>query len=100
MVQEIGLTSSATENASPSRQPVDPEPSCRSRMYVRNVVRPMHVQRSFLTHTINSFTSSVYGATLLITITGFAWAIATWAPFSLVSQANFITMGLCSHVYS
>lgn len=38
VVQEIGLTSSATKNASPSRQPVDPEPSRRSRMYVRNVV--------------------------------------------------------------
>jgi len=33
------------------------------------------------------FTSSVYGATLLITITGFSWAIATWAPFSLLGEA-------------
>lgn len=32
-----------------------------------------------------SFTSTVWGATLLITVTGFSWAITQWAPFSLVS---------------
>ena len=31
-----------------------------------------------------SFTHSVTGATILITITGFSWAITQWAPFSLV----------------
>ncbi|PFH53502.1 hypothetical protein AMATHDRAFT_54630 [Amanita thiersii Skay4041] len=32
-------------------------------------------------------TSSVFGASLLITITGFSWAITQWAPFSLLAEA-------------
>ncbi|KIL68411.1 hypothetical protein M378DRAFT_120453 [Amanita muscaria Koide BX008] len=32
-------------------------------------------------------TSSVFGATLLITFTGFSWAITQWAPFSLLGEA-------------
>jgi solute carrier family 45 protein 1/2/4 len=32
-------------------------------------------------------TSSVFGASILMTITGFSWAITTWAPFSLLSEA-------------
>ncbi|KAF8627150.1 hypothetical protein AX17_006367 [Amanita inopinata Kibby_2008] len=32
-------------------------------------------------------TSSVFGATMLITITGFSWAITQWAPFSLLGEA-------------
>ncbi|KAJ3711362.1 hypothetical protein C8R42DRAFT_596009 [Lentinula raphanica] len=33
------------------------------------------------------FTSSVAGGTLLITITGFSWAITQWAPFALLGEA-------------
>ncbi|KAF9463203.1 major facilitator superfamily domain-containing protein [Collybia nuda] len=33
------------------------------------------------------FTNSVTGATILITITGFSWAITQWAPFSLLAEA-------------
>ncbi len=36
------------------------------------------------THTAFSFTSTVTGATLLITATGFSWAIIMWAPLALV----------------
>ncbi|KAF8631680.1 hypothetical protein AX15_002265 [Amanita polypyramis BW_CC] len=32
-------------------------------------------------------TSSVSGATLLITITGFSWAVSQWVPFSLLGKA-------------
>jgi len=39
------------------------------------------------------FTSSVFGATWLIAITGFSWAIAQWAPYSLVKR--FIDNFLC-----
>lgn len=37
-----------------------------------------------------SFTDSVFGATLLVTITGFSWAITQWAPFSLVRNDLFL----------
>ncbi|KAK0194177.1 sucrose transporter [Armillaria mellea] len=33
------------------------------------------------------FTSSVKGATILITVTGFSWAIVQWAPFALLGEA-------------
>ncbi|KAJ3761600.1 hypothetical protein EV360DRAFT_37460 [Lentinula raphanica] len=33
------------------------------------------------------FTSSVAGGTLLITVTGFSWAITQWAPFALLGEA-------------
>ncbi|KAJ2923915.1 hypothetical protein H1R20_g13179, partial [Candolleomyces eurysporus] len=33
------------------------------------------------------FVHSVWGATILITITGFSWAITQWAPFSLLAEA-------------
>ncbi|KAF8994064.1 major facilitator superfamily domain-containing protein [Cyathus striatus] len=33
------------------------------------------------------FTESVFGATILITVTGFSWAITQWAPFSLLAEA-------------
>lgn len=39
---------------------------------------------AFLLLTIASFTNSVTGATILISTTGFSWAITQWAPFSLV----------------
>lgn len=38
-----------------------------------------------LTRYPSSFTSTVWGATVLITVTGFSWAITQWVPFSLVS---------------
>ncbi|KAF8056981.1 major facilitator superfamily domain-containing protein [Lyophyllum atratum] len=37
------------------------------------------------------FTDSVGGATVLITITGFSWAITQWAPFSLLAEAILTT---------
>jgi len=33
------------------------------------------------------FTHSVWGTTIIITITGFSWAITQWAPFSLLAEA-------------
>ncbi|KAF6760581.1 sucrose transporter [Ephemerocybe angulata] len=33
------------------------------------------------------FTHTVWGATVLITVTGFSWAITQWAPFSLLAEA-------------
>ncbi|KAK0205153.1 major facilitator superfamily domain-containing protein [Desarmillaria ectypa] len=33
------------------------------------------------------FTSSVKGATFLITVTGFSWAVVQWAPFALLGEA-------------
>ncbi|KAG5644844.1 hypothetical protein DXG03_007572 [Asterophora parasitica] len=33
------------------------------------------------------FTNSVAGATILISVTGFSWAITQWAPFSLLAEA-------------
>ncbi|KAF5324984.1 hypothetical protein D9619_009553 [Psilocybe cf. subviscida] len=33
------------------------------------------------------FTHSVWGATLIITVTGFSWAVTQWAPFSLLAEA-------------
>ncbi|KDQ54087.1 hypothetical protein JAAARDRAFT_410743 [Jaapia argillacea MUCL 33604] len=33
------------------------------------------------------FTSSVAGATILMSLTGFAWAITQWVPFSLLGEA-------------
>lgn len=33
------------------------------------------------------FTDSVAGASLMITITGFPWAVAMWAPFSMLATA-------------
>ncbi|KAJ3515315.1 hypothetical protein NLJ89_g1827 [Agrocybe chaxingu] len=33
------------------------------------------------------FTQSVWGATLIVTVTGFSWAITQWAPFSLLAEA-------------
>ncbi|KAK7049408.1 hypothetical protein VNI00_006009 [Paramarasmius palmivorus] len=33
------------------------------------------------------FTTSVAGATLLIAITGFSWAVTQWAPFALLGEA-------------
>ena len=35
-----------------------------------------------------SFYSSVAGATLFTTLTGFSWSIIQWAPFSLVGQCT------------
>lgn len=43
------------------------------------------------------FTHSVTGATILITITGFSWAITQWAPFSLLAEA-ILTEPAPSHV--
>lgn len=37
-----------------------------------------------------SFTSSVVGASFLITVTGFSWAVTQWAPFALVSQHQLV----------
>ena len=36
------------------------------------------------TYDKTSFTKSVTGATIIITITGFSWAVTQWAPFALV----------------
>ncbi|KAJ8507140.1 hypothetical protein ONZ45_g10460 [Pleurotus djamor] len=33
------------------------------------------------------FTGSVFGATVLMAITGFSWAVTQWAPFSLLAEA-------------
>ncbi|KAF9525301.1 major facilitator superfamily domain-containing protein [Crepidotus variabilis] len=33
------------------------------------------------------FTHSVWGSTLIITVTGFSWAVTQWAPFSLLAEA-------------
>ncbi|KAF8800152.1 MFS general substrate transporter [Phlegmacium glaucopus] len=33
------------------------------------------------------FTHSVWGATFIITVTGFSWAITQWAPFALLADA-------------
>ncbi|KJA17812.1 hypothetical protein HYPSUDRAFT_145931 [Hypholoma sublateritium FD-334 SS-4] len=33
------------------------------------------------------FTHSVVGATFIVTVTGFSWAITQWAPFSLLAEA-------------
>lgn len=32
-----------------------------------------------------SFAQSVWGSTIIITLTGFSWAVTQWAPFSLVN---------------
>jgi solute carrier family 45 protein 1/2/4 len=32
-------------------------------------------------------TSSVFGATFLVTVTGFSWAVSMWAPLSLLGEA-------------
>ncbi|KAG6827803.1 hypothetical protein H0H92_010409 [Tricholoma furcatifolium] len=37
------------------------------------------------------FTDSVFGATILMSITGFSWAITQWAPFSLLAEAILTT---------
>ncbi|RDB28230.1 General alpha-glucoside permease [Hypsizygus marmoreus] len=37
------------------------------------------------------FTESVGGATILVTITGFSWAVTQWAPFSLLAEAILTT---------
>ncbi|KAG6864294.1 hypothetical protein C0991_010765 [Blastosporella zonata] len=37
------------------------------------------------------FTESVVGATILISVTGFSWAITQWAPFSLLAEAILTT---------
>jgi hypothetical protein len=37
-----------------------------------------------LTEMRHSFIRSVAGATVMVTLTGFSWAITQWAPFSLV----------------
>ncbi|KAH0581106.1 General alpha-glucoside permease [Termitomyces sp. J132] len=37
------------------------------------------------------FTDSVLGATTLISVTGFSWAITQWAPFSLLAEAILTT---------
>lgn len=37
-------------------------------------------------YALPSFTNSAAGATMLITLLGFPWAIAQWAPFSLVRR--------------
>ncbi|KAG6894396.1 hypothetical protein C0992_006288 [Termitomyces sp. T32_za158] len=37
------------------------------------------------------FTESVFGATVLISVTGFSWAITQWAPFSLLAEAILTT---------
>ncbi|KAG9226953.1 hypothetical protein CCMSSC00406_0003374 [Pleurotus cornucopiae] len=33
------------------------------------------------------FTDGVFGATVLMTITGFSWAVTQWAPFALLGEA-------------
>ncbi|KAF8148425.1 major facilitator superfamily domain-containing protein [Crassisporium funariophilum] len=33
------------------------------------------------------FVQSVWGSTIIITVTGFSWAITQWAPFSLLAEA-------------
>ncbi|PPR06325.1 hypothetical protein CVT24_001015 [Panaeolus cyanescens] len=33
------------------------------------------------------FVDSVWGATMLIAVTGFSWAVSQWAPFSLLAEA-------------
>ncbi|KAF4603016.1 hypothetical protein EYR38_003421 [Pleurotus pulmonarius] len=33
------------------------------------------------------FTGGVFGATVLMTITGFSWAVTQWAPFALLGEA-------------
>ncbi|TFK31761.1 major facilitator superfamily domain-containing protein [Crucibulum laeve] len=43
------------------------------------------------------FTHSVFGATFLVTITGFSWAITQWAPFSLLGEAILTEPGVASH---
>ena len=53
----------------------------------------------WLTADGNSFYSSVVGATIFTTITGFAWAITQWAPFTLVCLPRFMVLQLItSHV--
>ena len=39
---------------------------------------------------LGRFMSSVGGATFVIAVTGFSWAVTVWAPFSLVSIFHFI----------
>jgi hypothetical protein len=34
----------------------------------------------------SSFVTSTFGATVLISLTGIAWAVTQWAPFSLVRR--------------
>lgn len=57
-------------------------------MHVRDIVSASSVLTwPLLTHTF-SFTRTVWGATVLITVTGFSWAITQWVPFSLVSLSS------------
>ncbi|TEB23029.1 MFS general substrate transporter [Coprinellus micaceus] len=42
------------------------------------------------------FTHTVWGATVLITVTGFSWAITQWAPFSLLAEAILTEPGPAS----
>ena len=39
---------------------------------------------------LSSLTSSATGATILVTLLGFPWAITQWAPFSLVCLSHLI----------
>ena len=52
-------------------------------LYVYTSRPPLSVYQN-----LPSFTHSVWGSTLIITITGFSWAITQWAPFSLVGRRH------------
>lgn len=49
-------------------------------------------------------TGSTAGAMVLIALTGFAWALTTWAPYALVSDESCLTvvgdLNLLSHCFS
>ncbi|KAG6906712.1 hypothetical protein DXG01_012453 [Tephrocybe rancida] len=46
------------------------------------------------------FTESVIGATVLISVTGFSWAITQWAPFSLLAEAILTTPDPASNAHN
>ena len=48
---------------------------------------------------ICSFIHSVGGATLILSIAGFCWAITQWAPFALASLFNFLIRALSYHLH-
>ena len=59
-------------------------------LYVSSSLSCLRAPGRRLTHC--SFTSSVFGATMLISITGFSWAISMWAPFVLVRMIYFFSV--------
>lgn len=63
------------------------KPSGICRLYVCDFVCYIFASSSTsqCSSNFHSFTRSVWGSTLIITIIGFPWAISQWAPFSLVS---------------